>query len=139
MTAVLRRLAPSLLLLAPDLAVAEDLVAVSDTAMAITGDIVFDDFGITFANGEALVFDELVGDSFVVGSETVPASVYSVENPSDPILLNGNALCGAGDVTYLANWTGFDGTSSVIAVFTTPDVPESDADMCASYAYEYAE
>lgn len=126
----------SLLLVAVGTAHA-DYIAVSNTAMAITGDVQMDDFEIVFENGETLQFDELVGDTFIVDGETVNASVYSIAEPADPVLLNGNRLCGNGEVTYLANWTGY-GDTDVIAVFTTQDVPASDADMCVSYTYEYA-
>ncbi|HEV7248490.1 MAG TPA: hypothetical protein VGN93_16055 [Shinella sp.] len=114
-------------------ALADTYAAVSNTAMSITGDIEFDDFGITFENGKQIVFDELVGDTFVVGGETVNGSVYSVSEPKDPVLLNGNRLCGE-PVTYVASWGDADTTT--VAVFSTQDVPQSDADMCASYTYE---
>ncbi|MBX3529456.1 MAG: hypothetical protein KF849_02540 [Rhizobiaceae bacterium] len=103
--------------------------------MSITGDIEFDDFEIVFANGESLAFSALVGDSFVVNGKRVGASVYEVEEPADPVLENGNRLCGAGDVTYVASWGG-SGDTTIVAVFTTAEAPASDAEMCASYTYE---
>lgn len=114
-------------------ALADTYAAVSKTAMSITGDIEFDDFGITFENGKQIVFDELVGDTFVVGGETVNGSVYSLTEAKDPVLLNGNRLCGE-PVTYVASWG--DATTTTVAVFSTQDVPQSDAEMCASYTYE---
>ncbi|MCJ8148689.1 hypothetical protein MNR02_06830 [Shinella sp. H4-D48] len=121
----------SLVLASP--ALADSYSAISNTAMSITGDIEFDDFGITFENGKKITFDQLVGDTFVVGGETVNASVYSVADPEDPVLLNGNRLCGE-PVTYVASWG--DASTTTVAVFSTQDVPSSDADMCASYTYE---
>ncbi len=118
-------------------ACADDLAALSNTAMSITGDMEMDDFEIVFENGKSLAFDELVGDTFVVNGETVYASVYSINEPADPALLNGNRLCGSGPVTYLATWNGPGEDSVIVAVFTTQDVPQTDADMCASYTYEY--
>ncbi|PWV99119.1 hypothetical protein DFR52_104411 [Hoeflea marina] len=119
-------------------AFADSLVAVSSTAMAITGDIELDDFGIVFENGESLVFDELVGDTFMVGGEQVGASVYSVRTPSDPELNQGNRLCGQGDVTYVAAWgDASDASLTIVAVFDTQDVPDGDDAMCASYTYAY--
>jgi hypothetical protein len=114
---------------------ADSYAAISNTAMAITGDIEFDDFSIVFANGEELVFAELVADNFVVDGRRVPASIYSIETPADPVLENGNRLCGMGDVTYLASWGGSDNLT-IVAVFTTQDVPSSSDEMCASYTYE---
>ena len=127
------RLALALSLCIATPALADTYAAISNTAMAITGDIEFDEFGITFENGKQIVFAELIGDSFVVGGETVNASVYSVAEPSDPVLNNGNRLCGA-PVTYVASWG--DDSSTTVAVFSTENAPESDAEMCASYSYE---
>lgn len=117
---------------------ADSLEAVSNTAMSITGDIELDDFAIVFENGEQLEFDELVGDSFNVDGTDVGASVYSIKTPADPELNNGNQLCGQGDVTYVAVWGApSDDTLTVVGVFDTQDVPGSNADMCASYTYQY--
>lgn len=114
-------------------ALADTYAAISNTAMAITGDIEFDDFGITFENGEQITFNELIGDTFVVDGKTVNGSVYSIAEPKDPVLLNGNRLCGQ-PVTYVASWGDADTTT--VAVFSTDDVPTSNAEMCASYSYE---
>ncbi|MBX3579047.1 MAG: hypothetical protein KF723_17755 [Rhizobiaceae bacterium] len=118
-------------------ALADRYLAVSNTAMSITGDVEFDDYGITFANGEGLVFSTLLGDQFIVDGQRVPASVYEIADPADPELENGNRLCGNGEVTYLAAWMSGEGMTT-IAVFTGDDPPSSDADMCASYLYEDA-
>lgn len=126
----------ALLVSATSIVLAETLLATSTTAMAITGDVEMDDFSMVFADGTRLDFDELVGDSFVVDGETVNASVYSVAAPMDPMLLNGNRLCGSGPVTYVASW-GSD-SDVAVAVFDTQDIPGSDADMCALYYYTYS-
>ena len=128
-----RLLAFALSMAAASPALADSYAAISNTAMAITGDIEFDDFGITFENGEQITFDELVGDTFMVGGERVNGSVYSVAEPKDPVLLNDNRLCGE-PVTYVASWG--DASTTTVAVFSTQDVPASDAEMCASYTYE---
>ena len=125
----------ALLVGATSIVLAETLLATSTTAMAITGDVEMDDFSMVFADGTRLDFDELVGDSFVVDGEAVNASVYSVAAPMDPVLLNGNRLCGSGPVTYVASW-GSD-SDVAVAVFDTQDIPGSDADMCALYYYTY--
>lgn len=128
-----RLLALTLSLAVVSPALADTYAAVSNTAMSITGDIEFDDFGITFETGEQITFDQLIGNTFVVGGETVNGSVYSVAEPKDPVLLNDNRLCGE-PVTYVASWGDADTTT--VAVFSTQDAPTSDADMCASYTYE---
>lgn len=119
----------------PSYAFSDEYKAYSNTAMSITGDISMDDFSLTFQNGETLAFASLIGDRFIVDGQEVPASVFSVENPSDPELENGNQLCGMGDVTYIASWTAGDGLAAV-AVFTGTEPPASSEEMCASYIYE---
>ena len=42
-------------------ALADTYAAISNTAMSITGDIEFDDFGITFENGKQITFDAATG------------------------------------------------------------------------------
>src|SRR5262245_42429247 len=111
-----RLLAFALFLAIASPALADTYAAISNTAMSITGDIEFDDFGITFENGKQITFDELVGNTFVVGGETVNASVYSLTEAEDPVLLNGNRLCGE-PVTYVASWGDDSGTT--VAVFST--------------------
>lgn len=112
----------------------DSYVAVSSTAESVTGDIQFDDFSITFANGETLEFSGLIADNFKVDGDTVPASVYRVSEPADPELENGNQLCGSGDVTYIASW-GADPQLTTIAVFTGNRPPRNSDEMCASYTY----
>ncbi|MGV8935580.1 MAG: hypothetical protein ACOH2J_00520 [Allorhizobium sp.] len=113
---------------------ADNYTAASNTAMSITGDISMDDFSIVFANGETLDFAELIADHFMVDGRRVPGSVFSVETPGDPVLENGNTLCGNGDVTYVASWSGGAGMT-LVAVFTGSEPPASADEMCASYLY----
>jgi hypothetical protein len=116
-------------------AYADDYTAYSKTAESVTGDISMDDFSIVFANGEQLAFSALVSDHFRVEGRKVGASVYSIKDPADPELENGNRLCGEGDVTYLATWGAGKGLTAV-AVFTGDNPPKSDEGMCASYVYQ---
>lgn len=137
-TARLGTISIALFLVLSGNAAAQELIAISGTAEAITGDIYADDGSISFANGAVLALDDVVGDTFAVDGRTVNASVHSVLDPADPVLLNGNRLCGMGPVTYVAWWTGPTDYETVLAVFTTQDIPASSAEMCASYTYEYA-
>lgn len=123
------------LCLAASPALADDLAALSTTASSITGDISFDDYEIVFENGEKLTFEDLIADQFTVDGKEVPASVYSVKRSENPVLLNGNRLCGEAPVTYVASW--LDGDVTMLAVFETPDAPESSESMCALYTYVY--
>lgn len=116
-------------------AYSDNYTAYSTTAESITGNIAMDDFNLVFQNGETLIFDRLIADNFIVDGQRVPASVFSVENPSDPELENGNQLCGMGDVTYVANWAAGEGLTAV-AVFTGNAPPAASDEMCASYIYQ---
>lgn len=111
------------------------LAATSNTAMAVTGDVVMDDFSVEFADGTVMEFSDLVGDTILVDGVEAFGSIYEMAAPEDPILLNDNQLCGMGDVTYLAAYAAGDGMTE-IAVFTTQDVPASTEDACAIYLYE---
>ena len=114
---------------------ADHYIAMSNTAMSVTGDVWLDDFSIKFENGESLEFSDLVADHFSVDGRNVPASVYRVKEPGDPELQNGNQLCGAGDVTFVASWA--DGSeSTAIAVFNGKRAPRSSNEMCALYTFE---
>jgi hypothetical protein len=130
----LRALSMMSALMAATAVSADNYSAYSNTAMSITGDIELDDFEILFEGGEKLEFSDLVASSFIVDGEHVSASVYEVASPDDPVLMNGNRLCGMGDVTYVANWGSGDGLTTV-AVFTGDVAPESSDEMCASYTY----
>ena len=114
---------------------ADDYTAVSNTAMSVTGDISMDDFSIDFQNGESLAFSDLVADHFLVDGRRVPASVYRVAEPADPMLENGNQLCGNGDVSYVATWGDGAGMTAV-AVFAGSRAPKNSDQMCASYSYQ---
>lgn len=129
------RYATAAFLLGTTPSLADDMVALSTTATAITGDISFDDFEIVFENGERIEFEDLIADHFTVDGKDVPASVYSVKAPGNPVLLNGNRLCGESPVTYLASW--LDGDVTMVAVFETTEAPTRNDSMCALYTYVY--
>jgi hypothetical protein len=81
--------------------------ATSNTAVAITGDIVVEDYSITFANGKSLAIEPYeagrVGDWSGSG-KNVAGDVFTADSSSDPKLLNGNKLC-ATPATYVVIWS----------------------------------
>jgi hypothetical protein len=111
-------------------------IAVSKTAMAITGDIVPDDYSVKFANGKILDLEpyeaDRVGDWSGSGS---PAKgfVYKIDPPSDPKLLNGNRLCGEA-VTFVVTFMPHDGELA-LNVYAAKQPPTSLDGVCA-YSYE---
>ncbi|KQT83996.1 hypothetical protein [Aurantimonas sp. Leaf443] len=121
-----------------DPVLADRWIAVSNTAMAITGDLEIDDRQVTFQTGATLAFSDLVADTIEVDGETMGASVYRVATPGNPVLLNGNRLCGA-EATYLAIWSAsqdVDDAGVILAAFEGTAVPTSNEEACAIFAYE---
>jgi len=95
---VTRGLAPlSLLAFAQSPALAASLEqweAVSRTAMAVTGTVQFSADRITFQNGKFLPLAPAGTITVSEGRESRPATLYRVTKPDDPVLLQGNRLCG---------------------------------------------
>jgi hypothetical protein len=73
-------------------------IATSKTAMSITGDIVLDDYSLTFKTGKTLDLEpyerDRMGD-WAGSGKKVAGYVYKIDPPSNPKLLRGNSLCGA--------------------------------------------
>jgi hypothetical protein len=111
--------------------------ATSNTALAVTGDIALRGDTLIFGNGTML---RLTGMESRDGRWTpLPESgrgtVYRLSPPSDPVLLNGNALCGK-PVTYLVLSQRAEHGLSLTA-FTGKAAPDGfGADACAVYFYE---
>lgn len=90
------RILLSLLLLATTQAAqadSHDWIATSTTAMAITGDILVEDGRIVFQNGAALELEALGPDR---------PGLYRVSPSQNPVLLNGNRLCGDKPPAFVA-------------------------------------
>lgn len=127
----------AVVLIATTSASAEQYVAISNTAMSITGDIKLDDEHIAFSNGEHLDFGAVTSEVLMVDGEALDATIYQIAEPANPTLENGNTLCGSDSVTYIAAWKSADGLTQ-LAMFTGEATPESTDTMCASYLYEQA-
>ena len=111
--------------------------ATSNTAMAITGDIVLDDYSLTFANGKSLDLEpheaDRVGNRSGSG-ENVPGDVSKIDPPANPKLLNGNKLC-AMPVTYVVTWSPGEGELG-INIYSGAKAPTGTDGLCASYFYQ---
>lgn len=104
--------------------------ATSRTATAITGNITTCPGTLTFGNGKKLKL-QYVGDrkgSWAFGGAD-SAKIYSVSPPSDPVLLNGNTLCGE-KVHFIALSDTQDGQLGM-TVFG-PDL----SNFCAIFFYQ---
>lgn len=124
---------------------AEKWAATSTTAMSITGNVTFTPAKIQFQNGQSLALTAAgrVSD-FTAEGEKVAATVYRVTNPADPVLKNGNHLCGSTGhsqpVTFIVTWNpeAFPGDKPPrsMAAFSGKDAPRSDEGTCGIYNYE---
>ena len=72
-------------------------VAVSNTAMSITGDVISTPSRLTFANGKSLAVQFVGIHTIAKPSDATHGAgyfdVYRVANRSNPILLNHNTIC----------------------------------------------
>jgi hypothetical protein len=117
--------------------------AISTTAMGITGDIVLAEDRITFANGESLVIAPVSGAA---------AGIFRVDPPQNPVLLQGNTLCGGrGPARFIVTArkeeaADLDASQNLyLKVFSGADVPPASTllgsssmapGLCASFNYE---
>ena len=103
--------------------------------MAITGDIVVDDYTLTFANGESLAIEPYeagrVGDWSRSG-KSVAGDVFTADSSANLKLLNGNKLC-ATPVTYVVIWSPGEGELG-INVYSGSKAPTGTGGLCASYS-----
>jgi hypothetical protein len=105
--------------------------------MAITGDIVLDDYSLTFANGKSLDLEPYEADrvgNWSGSGENVPGYVFKIDPPANPKLLNGNKLC-AMPVTYVVTWSPGEGELG-INIYSGAEAPTGTDGLCASYFYQ---
>lgn len=140
------RLAPSLLFAAsayaaPILESPQAFNPYSRTASAITGPVIVSRSSIVFGNGAGtqLTFLDDVRSKWGASNQSFRAQIFALD--SDPgQLLNGNALCGAGDApTHLAAFQSdnFGSWILTLAVFRGKDAPASidDAGLCGTFNF----
>jgi hypothetical protein len=111
--------------------------ALSNTATSITGNIQVAEDAITYGDGTRL---GMSADGSAKGKwggqqDPVVGTIYRLEPPADPALLNGNPFCGMPDnkATYVV-LAASDGGLSLL-VYTGQVKPMPDANACAIYNY----
>jgi len=121
--------------------------ATSTTAYAITGNIAISTDRITFQNGKVLLFSK-VGKlvPFEDNGTSVDAILFEIQPADDPILLNGNRICGNAksriQATQLVAWRsepmGSDIEPRTMAIFSGHTRPKAsdDKDICGTYSFE---
>jgi len=113
--------------------------ATSTNSIAITGDIQVGENVVVFGNGTRLPLkrvEERQGQWTPVGGETT-GTIYGLMPPADPVLLNGNTLCGMPEpATYIVLSQPSRGSLG-LSVFTGAEPPRGSNDpVCAVYFYE---
>jgi hypothetical protein len=119
----------------------EKWMAVSTTALAITGDVTFSPDRIAFGNGKSLPLAPAGAAPGFDWSGKKTATLYRVTAPADPVLLHGNHLCGQ-PVTFIAVWkpdlVGSDIDPRSMAAFSGSARPAvaGGPGFCGTYNYE---
>jgi hypothetical protein len=111
--------------------------ALSNTAIAITGNIQIANDALTFGEGTRIGMSAIGSAKGTWGDQQEPlqGAIYRLDPPADPPLLNGNQLCGMPNhkVTYVVLAPVEDGLS--LLVYTGDANPTPDASACAIYNY----
>lgn len=115
-------------------------LAISKTAMAITGDIVLDDYRLTFANGSSLDLEpyEMAREGDWADDDTkIAGDVFKIDPPANPKLMHGNAFCDA-PANYVVIWSPTQ-DELTLSVYSGDAAPIGNAKvdrLCATYLYE---
>ncbi len=112
--------------------------AMSHTATAITGDIRLSPHRLKTARAALPLAVARDLPAFKAeGGRLVGARVLRVTRPADPVLLNGNRLCGTAPVHWLAVWRDDGGKTLSMAVFSGDALPTGldDPGLCGTYGY----
>ncbi len=121
---------------------AERWDAVSRTATAVTGNVVFSPDRILFKGGKTLTLAPAgTIPNYEINGQIVPGAVYRLTRPEDPKLVGGNRLCGSGKpVSFLVvtkpKPTFGDKAPRSLSVFTGAEPPFSAAATCGDYNFE---
>lgn len=110
--------------------------AYSKTATAITGDI---DLSPTYLRaGRATFRLKVAADSphFANETQASAARVLAVLRPANPVLLNGNTICGRNPVRWIAVWR-VHGDMLALAAYSDRAMPtqEDSPGACGSFYY----
>ena len=126
----------------------EQWTAYSKTALSITGDVTLASDRITFGNGKSLPLAPAGDVAGFKGDDGKPvnATLYRVTAPDDPLLLNGNRLCGGRGpqpATFVVVWkrpVGVKGDPDLrtMAAFSGSERPREAGgpNLCGTYNYE---
>ncbi len=125
----------------PNLPAADHWEPTNRTAQSITGRVTLVPGQITFQNGKSLPLSPPSQMLFRPDKkQKVTADLYRVTQPDDPVLENGNRLCGGKSVAYLLVWKsqriGKETDPRSINVFSGPKLVSGSSDDCGRYSYD---
>ena len=109
---------------------------------AITGRVTFTPSAITFQNGKSLSLTPGGQMLFrpLAKKKKVPADLYRVTQPDDPVLENSNRLCRGKPVAYLIVWKSEainkETDPRTIAPFSGPNLNTGSRDDCGRYTFD---
>jgi len=122
----------------------EHWTALSNTAISITGDMVFTPTSITFQNNAVLSLSYLgtgPGVTWAPDAKDRPARIFKITKGGNPAMLGGNTLCGPIPPTYLTVLETVDataGTTIYLTAFTGSSIPtraDYESRLCAGFTY----
>jgi hypothetical protein len=116
------------------------LIAVSNTAISITGDVSFTPSSIVFANHAVLPLTEAGRANGLTWAESMrgrPVILYKVNGEPNPKLLNGNFLCAANTPPSFISVLE-QGSDVYVTVFSGKNAPTAkdfEQRICAGFTY----
>ena len=121
-------------------AASQHWIAISNTAMAITGDVQFNPPELIFANHAWLSLNLIGNASGLTWADAMqdqPVQVLGIDGKHNPRLLNGNYLCGANIAPTFISILEHGG-AVYLTVFkgeAPPTAKDFAARICAGFAY----
>jgi hypothetical protein len=115
-------------------------IAISNTAMSITGDVQFSPSRIIFVDHSELKLTFAGSNSGLTWFDSVrnqPAQLYKIAGPRNPRLLNGNYLCGSHTPPSFLSVVehGADVYLTVFSGDGLPSAKDYEARFCAGFSY----
>jgi hypothetical protein len=108
----------------------------STTATSITGPVILLPNRLHAGNANFPLRMDSKVDAFRPGQGSIPSRIYAVTTPTNPVLLNGNKLCGDTPATWIVV-VPQPPTGLEIDAFTSADKPASSTSpgLCATFTY----
>jgi hypothetical protein len=108
----------------------------STSATSITGPIIVLPTRLHAANADFRLHLDSTVAQFAPDQGSIPSRIYAVTSPANPVLLNGNTLCGDAPPKWIVV-VPLPPTGLEIDAFTSADKPSSQASpgLCKTFSY----